>query len=144
MVDLQSPKVNGKHRSPLRGFTGQAAEVASDALELLELQVALTREDARDALKGLVRPIALLLLGTCMSLAALPVLLLGIAGSIAYAWDVGVWQAQLGVGVAAVVSGAVTLYLATHMLTRSTNVFRRSTDELRQNLRWLKSIFRDA
>ncbi len=144
MVDVQSSKVNGKPGSPLRGFTGQAAEVASDAIELLELQVALTRADARDALQGLVRPIAGLLLGICITLAALPVLLLGIAGSIAYAFDLDAWQAQVGLGIATVGAGAVTLYLATHMLTRSTNVFRRSTDELRQNLHWLKSIFRDA
>lgn len=146
MVDVQTQKLsantNRNARGPIRSFTGQAAEVASDAIELMELQAALARADARAALNRSIRPLACLALGLCVFIATLPMVFLGIAGWIAELNELRLWQAQLFVGLVGVLLGGGILFAAVRGLVNVSGTFTRSAEELKKNLQWIRSIFR--
>lgn len=128
--------------SPVRGFVGQAAEVTGNVIELAELQVQLAKEDAADAVQIASRPIFMIAVGGVLLLASLPVLLLAIAGLIARYSGMNLELAQLIVGVGAALVAIVGLLLSARTLKSSLSPFTRSAQELKQNITWLKTIFR--
>lgn len=141
MVDVQAElNGNGKRRSPVSGFAGQAANVMGDLLELAELQSRLAKADAKLAAGRMIRPIALLLVGICGALASLPVLTMGLAGCLAAVTELSLWQAQLVVGLIVALAAVATIYLSVKAIRRSTLPFERSATQLTYNIAWLKSV----
>lgn len=146
MVGLQNSTMNenGKNLSPLRGFAGRAAEVTSDILELAELQVGLTKADVVKAVTIAKFPFVFLVIGACTSVAALPVLMLGLAGGLSANTTLLPWHSQLIIGSAFMLFAVVAILLSFRGLVQAIGIFQRSTDELSKNVAWLKSIFRGA
>ena len=141
MVDVQAElNGNGKRRSPVSGFAGQAANLMGDLLELAELQTCLAKADAKLAAARMVRPVAWLLVGICAALASLPVLTLGVASCLDACTALSLWQAQLLVGVIAALAAITTIYLSVKAIRRSTLPFERSATQLAYNIAWLKSV----
>ncbi|MDZ4848718.1 MAG: phage holin family protein [Pirellulaceae bacterium] len=133
-----------KNPSPLRGFADQAAEVTSDILELAELQVGLTKADVVLAAKVAKFPFIFLVIGACTSVAALPVLMLGLTGWLSANSNLLPWHSQLIIGGAFMLLAVIAILLSFHGLVRAIGIFQRSTDELSKNVAWLKTIFRGA
>ncbi len=145
MVDVKTKPVNEYPvKSPVRGFVGQAAEVTGNVIELAELQVQLAKEDAADAIRIAVQPILIMVIGGILLLASLPILLFAIAGFIARYSDLSLEVAQLIVSLTASVAAIVALILSVRVLKSSLAPFTRSSQEFKQNITWLKTIFRSS
>ena len=130
--------------SPVRGFVGQAAEVTGNVIELAELQVQLAKEDAAEAIQIAIKPIFTIVIGGVLLLASLPVLLLAIAGLISRYSGMNLELAQLIVGLCATVIAVAAVLLSVRTVKSSLAPFNRSTQEFKQNVSWLKTIFRST
>ena len=73
-------------------------------------------------------------------LAAVPVILLGIADLLARAMGIAPGWTMLMTGIGALVLMGLILYLSVHELIRSLNPLRRSHEELVRNLAWLRTV----
>ena len=145
MVDVKSKPMNGyPHTSPVRGLVGQAAEVTGDVIELAELQLQLAKADAEDAIRIAIRPILFIGFGGVLLLASFPVVLFAAAGFLARYTEMSVELAQLVVGLVAAVIAIITASVSVYSLKSSFTPFSRSADEFKQNIAWLKAIFRSA
>ena len=145
MVDIKTKQVNGQSQgSPVRGFFGQAAEVAGDFIELTELQVQLAKADATQSLRKAVRPVAVIAVGGVVLLSSLPVLLFAIAGFVANFSGFSSELAQLIVSLSAVAVATIASAVAVGYLRSALQPFSRSADEFKHNVIWLKTIFRSS
>ncbi len=146
MVNLKNQALNGnvENVSPLRGFFGQAGEVASSAIELAELQLKLVKADAAKAVTQSVVPMIMVSLSIGLSFASLLLLLFGVAHGIEYAFELPTFAAQLIVGGAGIVIALCVVAVARSRLKQKSSPFQRSSDELAQNISWLKTIFHSA
>lgn len=143
MVDFKNRTVNRsiEEVGPMRGFVGQASEVASNVFELAELQIKLFQADAARAVKTSAAPIGMIALSICLALVSLLVALFGLAEWIAYAFNLPDFAAKLAVGGLGIVIAMCTIALTSYRFKRSSGPFRRSADEFAQNAKWLKAIF---
>jgi hypothetical protein len=113
-------------------------ELTHDIVSLAELQFELFRTDCREGLKGLLVPIALLLLAGGVAAGTVPVVLTFLAESLAQATSLSRATAfsiaALG-GIMAAVALAVAGWCR---LRRVGRVFEHSREELTRNMTWIK------
>lgn len=132
----QSPNTATRsNRASVRTFT-------ADLVELGELQAMLFAADARSASNAAKFGLMLLLIGSVGALAALTLLLFGIAAAIAeqFEWSAATSQ-LLTAFVALVVLGGVS-FVGVNQLTKAASSFRTSTFELSNNLNAVKSALK--
>ncbi len=129
-------------KGPVSGVFHSVTDLAGDVLEILELQVSLARQDAKDALRLGLIPLIALVIGTSMMVAALPVLAFALAKLIQIQLDISEWVAQLGVGAAMIALALLVSFFAFRTLKKTLSTFGRSTSELSKNISWLKSVAR--
>ena len=142
MVNFQSPVTNRtEHYGPVSGFAVHAAGVASD-VELAELQARLAKADAGVALERAKLPIVIVIVGSCLALASLPVLTLGLAALLDDVSGLNIWQSQLIVGSVAAVASLIMIYWAIRAAFRSLLQFQRSVEQLANNVAWFKSTLK--
>jgi len=127
---------------PVSGFASGAANVLGDVLELAELQAKLAKADASKAISTAVPPAFTLVIGGCTALAALPVVILGLATLVADLTVLNAWQSQLLVGVLVAILAAALVYYSLRKLRRAGLQFERSLRELENNVAWAKSAVR--
>jgi hypothetical protein len=127
---------------PVSGFASGAANVLGDLLELAELQAKLAKADASRAMSSAMPPAFTLVIGGCTALAALPVVILGLATLLADMSPLNAWQAQLLVGVLVASMAAAIVYISLRKLRRASSQFQRSLQELENNVAWAKSAVR--
>ena len=146
MVNLKNPELDGSFEnvSPLRGFVVQAGEVASNAIELAELQLKLVKADAAKAVTQSVAPMIMVALSIGLLFASLLLLLFGVAHWIEYAFELPTFAAQLIVGGSGIVIALCVVAVAHSSLKQKSSPFQRSSNELAQNISWLKTIFQNA
>lgn len=143
MVNFRSPvtEQTEKH-GPVSGFAVEAAGLACDVVELAELQARLAKADASLAIEQAKMSVVSLILGTCLALASLPVLTLGLAALLDATTALNTWQSQLLVGVIIAVIALIAVYLAIRGIGRSMFRFQRSAEQLANNVAWFKAAIK--
>lgn len=143
MVKLEAEMNSQPHApGPVSGFASGAANVIGDLLELAELQAKLAKADASRAMSTAVPPVFTLVIGGCTALAALPVVILGLATLVDDLTVLNAWQSQLLVGSVVASMAAVMVYYSLRKLRRAGLQFERSLRELENNVAWAKSAVR--
>ena len=129
-------------QSPISGVIHSVGDVAADVIEIAELQCRLMKQDLSDSLAESRRAVAGLLFGALLALAALPVLLIGLASLIDALTPISAWGAYLIVSGIALTVALVVCLNGYKAITHATKHFDRSSSELRHNLDWLKATVR--
>jgi hypothetical protein len=114
-------------------------EVASDFISLAELQTELFKADARDAVKELTVPIALLVVAVAVGVGTIPIALLFVAEAMA-AIGLPLWAGVLIAAMIGLGSAAMAGVVGVKLLRKPLEPFRRSRDELKSNLQWIKRV----
>ena len=133
--------VNGGFRTrPVEGVISSIGELTGDIASLAELQAKLTLIDAREAASRATWPTIVLVASAAALVAAVPVLMIGLAFVLANAFGIGQGAALLIVGgVVAVIAGAIA-FLSLREFLHSFESFRRSNEELVRNVNWIKTV----
>jgi len=117
--------------------------LAVDTLKLGDLQVQLATLDVREFWANAWRSALALVAGSAALLAALPVAMLGIAEYLRHVLALPIEAALLIVaGVVLLVSGSLVGWSAWRLATAA-KPLRRTADELRENLAWMRSVLYD-
>jgi hypothetical protein len=135
---------NGPTPSPSDGVAKDMGELTHDIVSLAELQFELFRKDCREGLKGLLLPIASLLLAGIVAAGTVPVALIFVAEMLAQA--AGLSRATTfsiaslgGFGVAAALGVA-----GWSRIRGVARVFQRSREELTRNMTWIKHVLKQS
>jgi len=133
---------NGPAPAPPNGVAKDMGELTHDIVSLAELQFELFRNDCREGLKGLLIPVALLLLAGIVATGTIPVALIFLAEILAQAAGLSRAAAfsiaALGGSIVAVALGVVG-WSRIHGIAR---VFERSREELTRNMTWIKGVLK--
>jgi len=125
---------------PPEGVIEGIAELGNDILTLAELQAKLAAIDFKESLEHAVFPLVLTLGGLMLALASLPVVLIGVAQLIAWAFSIHLGWALLLVGLVALAGGSAVAWIAGLRFSRSFASFQRSREELVRNLSWIRTV----
>jgi hypothetical protein len=119
---------------------GNLATLGSDVASLAELQAKLIALDLKESAARAAVPLAFVLVGATLGLAAIPVLLLG-AGEllVSLAHMQRAW-AYLAVGALALAMGLILALVLLPKVTASFSTLTRSREELARNLAWIKTV----
>ena len=141
VAQTQVNPTNGSNSPPMAVARG-TGELLSDALTLAELQGKLLVIDVQTDLRRLIVPVVLLVAGTLMALACLPIFLVTIAAGLIAAWDLAPWLAFLiALGIGALLA-AILLAGGVWFLRNKLTFLSRSRSEWQQNVQWFKSVVR--
>ncbi len=123
-----------------KSVVGNLADFANDIATLLELQAKLAAADLT-AVKGRVVGSTLALAGAAVfALAALPVLLFGVAHLLALALSLHLgWALLITAGFVLAIAGLVVVVVLPRFLS-SFEPLRRSKEELIRNLSWVRTV----
>lgn len=128
---------NGFTAAPLQKMKREVGEVTRDVVTLAELQVELFRLDAREATTRLVAPLVLMASAAAVGLGTVPVALAFVAEALAAA-GLPHWLAFLVATLLGLVVAGIAALAGWEMARTPFQAFRRSRDELRRNIDWLK------
>lgn len=126
------------HVSPLRGVTQGASSVIGDALDLVELQTRLLREDASNCVQQAKPSVAGLVISLGLLLSSLPVLGMGLAESLHWSLEWPLWVCQLLVGGVFVAAGCVIAWMCVKNLKTALTAFSATQREAAANIAWLR------
>jgi len=129
---------NGKPASAAAGVRDGVGDLLHDVVSLGELQAELLAVDARESMQKAVTPIILLGVGIAAGLAAFPILLVALAEGLVLGLE---WRrpvAYLVSGLVGAIVGGGLVYGAWRQAADVIAVFKRSQEELAENIRWIK------
>ena len=135
--DYTKPRIH-----PLAGVVSSASSLVGDVLELGELQVSLAQEDAKKALRSSAIPAGLITVGVVGFISGIPLLGFALASWLESEMDWAPWKAQLSSGIALIVVATLFASLGYLGIRSALTAFRRSTNELTNNVAWLKSLLK--
>jgi len=119
-----------------------ASHLLHDIVTLAELQVKLTKLDAKEAVGRVVRPLVFMAAAGVTALATFPLILSAIAVTLVeiagWSWTAAVWTA---VGTGLVLAG-VLFAIGRSKTATAADLFQRSQAEFGNNLAWLKKTLR--
>jgi hypothetical protein len=129
---------NGSTPAPPDGVAKDMGELTHDIVSLAELQFELFRNDCREGIRGLLIPVALLLVAGIVAVGTVPIALMlmaellvqGVGLSRAAAFSI----ATLGGFLVAAALGVV----GWSHIRGAGRVFKRSREELTRNMTWIK------
>jgi hypothetical protein len=129
---------NGSSTSPSDGVAKDMGELTCDIVSLAELQFELFRNDCRQGLKGMLLPVALLLLAGIVAAGTVPVALIVVAELLVQAAGLS-RAASFSIAALGGFGVAVAMGVAGWSRIRGAGrVFKRSREELARNLNWIK------
>jgi hypothetical protein len=133
--------VNGGSRfHRAEGVLTNLGSLGSDVASLTELQAKLAMIDAKEAVGRATWPTIVLAASAAAVLAALTVLLIGLAFVLASALGIHQgWALLIVGGVVAAVAGVIA-FLSLRELLHSFESFRRSREEFARNVAWIKTV----
>lgn len=131
---------DGQRQNPLVAVASRAAGVATDFVELAELQVKLAKSDAKSVVQKSEAAIILLVFSLILALSAVTVLLGALASALAEIAGIKIWVGQLIVSSVTLVFVAVFTTLCIRKLKHSLEGFNSSRTQLSENLAWIKSV----
>ncbi len=122
------------------GVFEQIRHLGVDFITLAELQGELLRVDSRDAMRQLVWPIVLSIIGIGFIVGCFPLAVFGVSWWLADKTELTLAGASLLVSGCGLVISAAIFYGAWRSLTRVWEYFNRSREEFKQNLDWVKRM----
>jgi hypothetical protein len=120
-----------------------AIALAKDALKLADLQLQLLISDVCQFWVGARVSIALLIAAAATMLAAVPVGLFGIAEYLRRALEIPLELSLLIVAGMTICAAAALIVWSFRRLTLAMSHMQSTADELRENLRWMRSLLND-
>ncbi|WLD10143.1 phage holin family protein [Planctellipticum variicoloris] len=141
-LDDQTPGLNGTHRSQTAGRPPFVALLV-DGLRLVDLQIQLLSLDVREFWQPAWRAVLLLVAGSTALIAALPVALFGVAETLRSSWSFSIEFSLLAVSSVALVASGVLILWSARRLAAAAAPLKRSADELRENLSWMRSVLEE-
>jgi hypothetical protein len=129
---------NGSAPAPPNGVAKDMGELTHDMVSLAELQFELFRSDCRQGLKGLLVPVALLLLAGIVAAGTAPVALICVAELLAQAAGLSRATAFSIAALGGLIVAAVLGLVGWFCIRRVVRVFERSREELTRNMTWIK------
>jgi len=138
MVNQTSRLDFESHVSPLRGVTQGASSVIGDALDLVELQTRLLREDATSCVQQAKPSVVGLVVSLGLLLSSLPVLGMGLAELLHWSLEWPLWVCQLLVGGVFVAVGCVIAWMCVKNLKTALTAFSTTQREAAANIAWLR------
>ncbi len=117
-------------------------ELAEDLLSLSELQVKLLVIDARAATRRAMLPLAVLLTGGALCVAAMPLMLLGVAMWLAAETDLSTMQSMALIGAAGTLIGGLAVWGGIRGVRTALLIFSRSAKEARSSLSWIRQAIK--
>ena len=124
---------------PPVGVAKSIGSMISDVVSLSELQVQLFKRDTSEAVQRTYIGAAVVLIGSLILLSCLPVGLMALGQLLHQTFELSL-AAALGIIFSiGIFLGSLTAYFGIRKLKKVGNVYRRSQEELSQNVRWLKS-----
>ena len=138
MVD-QTSRVKSQNRvGPIRAVTQGASSVIGDALDLVELQTRLLREDAGNCLRQAKPSVTGLIIALGLLLSSLPVLASGLAELLSWTLQWPLWTCQLLVGGLFLIAGCVIAISCVRKVKTALTAFSTSQREAAANIAWLR------
>jgi len=129
---------HGSTPAPPNGVAQDVGELTHDIVSLAELQFELFQSDCRKGLKGLLAPVALLLLAVIVATAAVPVALICTAELLVQAAGLS-RAAAFAIAALGGLGAAGGLGIVGWARIRGAGqVFEHSREELTRNLHWIK------
>jgi hypothetical protein len=129
---------NGSTPAPPDGVAKDMGELTHDIVSLAELQLELFRNDCREGMKGLLIPVALLLVAGMVAAGTVPIALILLAEFL----DQAAGLSRVAAFSIATLSGfivAVALgFVGWSRIRGFGRVFERSREELTRNMTWIK------
>ena len=135
---------NGSSPAPPNGVAKDMGELTHDIVSLAELQFELFRNDCREGLKGLLVPVALLLLAGIVAAGTVPVALIVVAEFLAQAAGLSRAAAFSIAALGGFVVAAALGVVGWSRIRGVGRVFERSREELTRNMTWIKQVFEAA
>jgi len=141
-------RISGRTQAPAE-MTASPAQVVSNVagfgenlLNMAELQARMSAIELRQNLQALKAGVAVVLVGTIMALAALPILLAGVAEFLVTQFQLGRGSAFLAVGAVTFFVGSLCVVLAAVWIERKRLGFPLSAEEFARNLNWVRTVLR--
>ncbi|MEX0728617.1 MAG: phage holin family protein [Planctomycetaceae bacterium] len=116
-------------------------QLAADFLTLVELQMELAQADCSEAMKKARMPSFLICVAIACAIGSCPLAMLGLAWWLADVAGLSIAVSALLVALIGLAAAAGLFYVAWKQFRSSAALFRRSTDELRENVSWIKHVF---
>ena len=139
MVDQANmSRTNGAAQSPPNTVAKNMGEVLHDIVALVELQAELFKIDIRESITRLAFPAVLVLAGTAIAVGTIPVALLMFMEILVAAGGLPYWLALLAAAVLGFGLATILLIVGWRVLKKPFEAFRRSQDELKRNIDWIK------
>ena len=135
----QTSRVDFDNRvGPIRGVTQGASSVIGDALDLVELQTRLLREDATNCLQQAKPAVTGLVVSLGLLLSSLPVLGMGLAELLHWSLGWQLWTCQLLVGGVFVAAGCIIAWTCVKKFKTALTAFSTTQREASANIAWLR------
>ncbi|QDT50447.1 phage holin family protein [Symmachiella dynata] len=128
---------NGSTHFPPRTVARNVGQFAHDVVSLAELQAELLKVDAEDYLKRTAKPLIALAITLVVALGCVPMALATLALGLVQA-GLQTWLAFLIATVTGLIIASLSGIAGWLWMGKSFNAFRRSKQEFRSNLTWIK------
>ena len=126
------------NRSPINALQSSTRMLVRDTVELAELQLQLFAADGREMARKSAPPVLTVVAGVTIAMSALPMLLVGLAYALVELAGFPVWVAMLSSAVVGFLIGGVAVIVGLRWLRPQLEIWRRSADELKENVEFLK------
>ena len=126
------------NRSPINALQSSTRMLVRDTVELAELQLQLFAADGREMARKSAPPVLTVVAGFTIAMSALPMLLVGLAYALVELAGFPVWVAMLSSAVVGFLIGGVAVIVGLRWLRPQLEIWRRSADELKENVEFLK------
>jgi hypothetical protein len=141
-MDDQTTMINGRtgNGRGVMSIVGSVAEFGDDIATLAELQAKLAATDLKETVEKATVPVVFLGVGVLLLMGAVPIVLIGLALTLAKLTTVPIAYAMLLVAILALAAACGIIVTAGLRARQSLTPFRRSTEELTRNLSWLRTV----
>ena len=129
---------NGSTPAPPNGIAKDMGELTHDIVSLAELQFELFRNDCRGGLKGLLLPVALLLVAGTVAVGTVPMALILLAELLVQAAGLSRAAAFALAALSGLIVAVALGVVGWSQLRGFGRVFQRSREELTRNMTWVK------
>lgn len=140
--ETQMNRAGSRRSSPARAVRANTRFLASDALELAELQVRLFAADGQRCAHRSIFPLLTIGVGLTMLLSAFSFTLLGLMHALTAYAKLETWAAALCSGAAGIALGGILVALGYLWLRPQLRLLGQAFVELHDNLEWLKTALR--
>lgn len=122
------------------GVVGSIADFGNDVATLIELQAKLAALDLKECKDRALLPLYVAVAAVVVVLGSVPVVLMGVAEGLVWAFGIHLALAVLLTGLGALALAGLIGFLSVKEITRSLEPLRRTNEELVRNLAWMRTV----